>query len=227
VSKFRYVAIQPGRIEHKKEIGAASYLHDFLVDHQTDREGNVNYGKPFGYAWIRSRWPGRPPCLRSLKYNMATLKQLGLVSIRMMPLNQGMCVRVVGSAKWSPQPAIVTAPDPQFSLFPDLHPRGQEVAPVGCKNLPPKEVKKLREEKSVPPPTPPSETDGGSQRLRRLTKVQIEARVGAGPTTAPPSFCAVCGNTKFFHRMKIENKLRHDPRWIEHEFIEEGNAATG
>jgi hypothetical protein len=221
------VAIQPGRIEHKKEIGLASYLHDFLVDHQTDREGNVHYGKPIGYAWILSQWPGpklKRPGLRTLKRHLATLKQLGLVSVRALPFGQGMIVRIIGSAKWSPEPAIVTAPDPQLSLFPEWPHVGPHLAPIRGHIWPRKEVKKLREEKSIPPPTPPSETDGGSQRLRRLTKVQIEARVGAGPITAPQSFCAVCGNTKFFHRMKIENKRRHNAKWIEHEFVEERNA---
>jgi hypothetical protein len=49
---------------------------------------------------------------------------------------------------------------------------------------------------------------------------KLEARVGSGPETPEPTFCAVCGHTKSFHKRKLENKQRDDPRWNEHEFVE-------
>jgi hypothetical protein len=114
MAKFRYVAVHPDRIKSKRAIGPASYLHDFLVDHQTDPEGRVYYGKAISYAWIRSRWPGAPPA-RSLKRHMARLKDIGCVQVTRLPFHEGMKVRVVGSAKWAPQAA-------QLQLFPPPEP---------------------------------------------------------------------------------------------------------
>lgn len=113
-TKFRYVAVAPGRIEDRKQIGPASYLHDFLVDHQTDAEGNVRYGKAISYAWIRSKWAAAPP-LRTLKRHMGRLKGAGCVQITRLPFHDGMLVRVVGSAKWAPEAA-------QMRLFPLAEP---------------------------------------------------------------------------------------------------------
>jgi|ERR1700675_2605238 len=155
MSNFRYVAIRPDRIERKKEIGPASYLHDFLVDHQTDAEGNVNYGKPFGYAWIRAKWPGvKPPPIRTLKRHMARLKKYGQIWTRAMPLGRGMIVRVLNSAKWAPQAErarqmSLYAPEPvSISSGKGVDKplksgalMGPKVAPLGAKSGP---VMKLR-----------------------------------------------------------------------------------
>lgn len=105
--------VQPGRVEKRKSIGPASYLEDFLVDHQTDAKGNVYYGKPFGYAWIRSHWGGADvPPTRTLQRHMARLKSLGRVWVERVPWGAGMRVRVLNSAKW--QEARAT----QLPLFP-------------------------------------------------------------------------------------------------------------
>src|SRR5579864_6806939 len=109
--EFRYVAIRPSRTAQKKQIGPASYLHDFLVDHQTDASGNVNYGKPISYRWIRAKWLGDAPPLRSLKRHMARLKESGNVWVKKLPFHEGMVVRVLNSAKWAAKPA-------QIPLFP-------------------------------------------------------------------------------------------------------------
>lgn len=156
--KFRYVAIQPARIEDRKKLGPASYLHDFLVDHQTDPEGNVNYGKAFGYAWIRARWK-EAPTIRTMKRYMRRLKAAGCVWVQQQPWGGGMRVRVLGSAKWPTQPA-------QLALFPPPEPlsinsgkavgklskpkslMGTKVALSWGQKCPPNEVKNLREEKN-------------------------------------------------------------------------------
>ncbi|MGH9747680.1 MAG: hypothetical protein ACRD59_16415, partial [Candidatus Acidiferrales bacterium] len=154
--KFRYVAIAPDRIEDRKKLGPASYLHDFLVDHQTDAEGNVNYGKPFGYAWIRSRWPDAPP-IRTLKRHMARLKDAGCVWTGTLGWGQGMRVRVLGSAKWPQAPAqMALFPPPEAvsissgkavsNLSKPDYGTGPKVAPLWGQKWPRNEVKKLREE---------------------------------------------------------------------------------
>jgi hypothetical protein len=84
----------------------------------------------------------------------------------------------------------------------------------------------------VQPPLPPSpKTVRGALRPRRLTKAQIDARVGSGPETPEPTYCAICAHTKAFHKMLSANKLRHDPKWVEHIFVElletSGLAAVG
>jgi len=163
---FRYVAIAPNRIEDRKAVGPAWSLHEFLVNHQTDARGNVNYGKPFGYEWILARWP-EAPAVRSLKRHMARLKANGNVVVIVLPMGQGMIVRVLKSAKWAPQnpPA-----KPQLPLFPPAgivsiscakarekavengaH-HGAKSGPIGGQKWPRKEVKKLREEKTYGEP---------------------------------------------------------------------------
>lgn len=164
---FRYVAIQPGRIEQKQKLGPASYLHDFLVDQQTDAQGRVNYGRPFGYAWIVSRWASAPT-IRTLKRHMARLKRLGHIEVKLMRFNHGMTVRVLGSAKWAPQAAEAAQQFPLFAPAPrsirsgkacgnavsklsesrmaqDV-PRGTLLSPHGGHFCPPKDIKRTAEE---------------------------------------------------------------------------------
>lgn len=112
-----YVPISPSRLGLMKKLQLASYLHDFLVQHQTDAHGHVNYGRPFGYAWIRARWPGNPddrPCVRVLKKYMARLKQCGLVHVRTVRNLGGMTVRLLHSVKW---PAAVPERAVQLPLY--------------------------------------------------------------------------------------------------------------
>ena len=156
MSKFRFVAIHPSRVGDRKKIGPASFLHDFLVDHQTDAEGNVNYRKPFCYAWIRARWPDAPP-VRTLRRHMARLKACGYVWVERAGFDRGMRVRILGSAKWQQAPA-------QTSLFPSPAPLSissgkavqkraspsshvpPKVAALRGQKWPRNEVKNLREE---------------------------------------------------------------------------------
>ena len=112
MTQFRFVAVQPSRVGQKKQIGPASFLHDLLVDNQTDASGRVFYGHAFGYAWLLARWPGNPddrPTVRTLKRHMARLKRLGRVEVRVIGFGGGMVVRLLGSAKWQnelPPPAV-------------------------------------------------------------------------------------------------------------------------
>jgi len=165
----RYVAVQPERAGKWDTIKTASHLHDVLTDLQTDASGRVNYGRPFGYAWILARWPGNPddrPCVRTLKRYMAKLKRAGLVEIRVTGFGGGMTVRLIGSAKWQ---TARPAPAAQLSLFlpavatmkgrpvdnpvekqskssvSQIH-MGTDVSPNGGQNCPRKEVKNLTEE---------------------------------------------------------------------------------
>jgi len=110
MSKFRYVAVSPDRREEHRAIGKAHALHDFLVDHQTDADGRVWYGKPISYAWIRSKWLTAPP-ERTLERHMARLKKCGLVRVVRLPHHLGMRVTVLRSAKWPHSQA-------QMALFP-------------------------------------------------------------------------------------------------------------
>lgn len=106
-SKFRYIAISQDRIELKRALGAAIYLHEFLTDHQTSPDGWVYYGKEFGYSWIRAHWLAAPP-LRTLKRHMGKLKEAGLAEVRRM-LRGGMRVRLLQSVKFAkpvPPPAV-------------------------------------------------------------------------------------------------------------------------
>lgn len=169
-SKFRYVALQPDRAAQWKKLRSALALHELLTDLQCDASGRVNYGRPFGYAWLLARWPGNPdhrPCIRTLKYHMAKLKRAGLVEVRSVGLrgfNGGIVVRLLGSAKWQeerPAPAVqlpLLSPavasigrGKPVSKPVEKHrkcspPLGQEFAPTGGKSLPPKEVKNTPEE---------------------------------------------------------------------------------
>jgi hypothetical protein len=183
-SQFRYVAISPDRIEERKKIGPASFLHDFLVDRQTDAEGMVNYGKTISYAWIQSRWPDAPP-LRTLQRHMARLKAAGLVWIEKAGWDEGMRVRVLGSAKWAQQAD-------QMPLFPLPQPlsisRGKPVENLSNSGsqAPPKvaaqcrqkwrrnEVKNLREEKykGNPPRSSPVEDAEALEKRRKFLEGQ-------------------------------------------------------
>lgn len=171
MSKFRYVALQPDRAAQWKKLRSALALHEVLTDLQCDPSGRVNYGRPFGYAWLLAHWPGNPderPCVRTLKYHMAKLKRAGLVEVRSVGLrgfNGGIVVRLLGSAKWQeegPAPAVqlplllptvasirrgkpVDKPV-EKQRESDLS-LGQDFALTGGKSLPPKEVKNQAEEK--------------------------------------------------------------------------------
>jgi hypothetical protein len=168
----RYVAVQPERAGKWDAIRTASHLHDVLIDLQTDASGRVNYGRPFGYAWLLAHWPGNPddrPCVRTLKRHMAKLKRAGLAEIRQVGIRGhggGMTVRLIGSAKWqTPRPA----PAVQLSLLlpavaamkgqpvekpvqkqpkstASRVPLGTDVSPTGGQICPHKEVKNLTEE---------------------------------------------------------------------------------
>lgn len=174
MSSFRYVAVQPDRAARWKGLRSAFALHDLLTDLQCDASGRVNYGRAFGYAWLRARWPGNPdhrPCIRTLKYHMAKLKGAGLVDVRVVGFGGGMVVRLLGSAKWQNERPLPAEQIPLFaprvaqirgrmpvdkpvekpveklrkSTVSNFH-MGQDLAPVGGKLLPRKEVKNLSEE---------------------------------------------------------------------------------
>jgi len=116
----RYVPIAPSRLGLMKKLQLASYLHDFLVEHQTDANGHVNYGHAFGYDWIRAHWPGNPderPCLRVLKKYMACLKRCGLAEVKVVGEIHEMRVRLIDSVKW---PQQLPAPAIQLSLYSPL-----------------------------------------------------------------------------------------------------------
>jgi hypothetical protein len=186
--KFRYVAISPLRIKDKTRLGPAIYLHEFLVDHQTDAKGNVNYGKPFCYAWIRSHWK-EAPTTRTLKRYMRRLKDSGHVWVVKAGLSSGMRVRVLGSAKWPQQPA-------QIGLFPAPEAvsissgkavekqsisrirEGTKLSPLWGQKCPRNEVKNLREEKYSGNPARfarslPVEDSEALRALRGKTKTSV------------------------------------------------------
>ena len=53
-------------------------------------------------------------------------------------------------------------------------------------------------------------------------ETELEDDVNAEPKPARvEEFCSVCSHTKSFHGRMLENKLRFDPKWIEHEFTPE------
>jgi hypothetical protein len=165
VTQFRFVAVQPSRVGQKKQIGPASFLHDLLVDNQTDAGGRVFYGHAFGYAWLLARWPGNPddrPTVRTLKRHMARLKRLGLLEVRVIGFGGGMVVRLLGSAKWQnelPPPAVqlplLAPPVTPFRRPPPVeepvemqrissvsqYHMGTKVSPNGGQNCPRKEVR--------------------------------------------------------------------------------------
>lgn len=135
VSKFRFVAVQPTRIGDRKKLKAASYLLDFLTDHQTDASGLVNYGRPFGYAWIRAHWHGNPddrPPIRTLERHMRLLKTAGYIETRTLGFGGGMIVRLRSSAKWQNQ---TDEPAEQMPLF--------TVLPVQIRNVKPVEKRQI------------------------------------------------------------------------------------
>jgi hypothetical protein len=170
MSKFRYVAVQPDRAGMRKKIKTASFLHDVLTDLQCDSSGRVNYGRPFGYAWLLAHWPGNPdhrPPLRTLKRHMAILKRAGLVEVHVVGFGGGMVLRLLGSAKWQeerPAPAVqlplllprvarmegrpVDNPveKQRKSTVSQIH-TGPNMAPVGGQTWPRKDVKNEAEEK--------------------------------------------------------------------------------
>jgi hypothetical protein len=110
----RYVPISPAREAMRKAIGAASYLHDFLVARQTDADGRVFYGRAITYRWILANWGGDPPAIRSLRRYISRLKRAGLLEVRIVGEHHGMQIRLVGSVKW---PEEIPPPAVQLSLF--------------------------------------------------------------------------------------------------------------
>ena len=120
-------------------IKSAAHLEDVLTDLQCDASGRVNYGRPFGYAWLLAHWPGNPddrPCVRTLKRHMAKLKRAGIVQVKVVGFGGGMIVRLLRSAKWQGERPT---PAEQLSL---LLPR---VAPIRPGKTVDKPVEKQRE----------------------------------------------------------------------------------
>ena len=114
--KFRYIAVAPGRVDgkHVKRLGTAVFLFDFLIDHQTDPEGRVNYGKPISYPWIEERFENAPP-RRTLRRWMTTLRREDYIRIRRSRYGESrMIVTIAAPKKW-PAPA-------QLPLFPSPEP---------------------------------------------------------------------------------------------------------
>lgn len=88
-----------------RALGPAIYLHDFLVQRQTNARGWVNRGQPINYEWIRENWPGAwetRPSIRTLKRWMARLKDAGEVEVRLERFNAAMRVRLARSVKFAP-----------------------------------------------------------------------------------------------------------------------------
>lgn len=170
MTKFRYVALHPDRAAQWKKLGPALALHEVLTDLQCDAGGRVNYGRPFGYAWLLARWPGNPderPTVRTLKRHMAKLKDAGLVEVRSVGFrgfNGGIVVRLLGSAKWQeerPAPAVQLplllpnvasirrgkpVSNPVEKQRKSDLPLGTDVSLTGGQMCPPKEVKNQPEE---------------------------------------------------------------------------------
>lgn len=115
MSASRYVPIPPDRLGAWRALKRASYLHDFLIDRQTDADGRVFYGRAITYGWIRENWPDDdPPALRTLQRFMSVLKRLGIVQIWKDGMRGGMRIRLVTSVKW---PGMLPAPAVQLNLF--------------------------------------------------------------------------------------------------------------
>jgi hypothetical protein len=116
MSKFRYVAIAPGRADgkHVDGMGKAVFLHDFLIDHQTDEAGRVQYGRLITYAWIRERFKNPPP-LRTLQRWMARLRDAGYIDCTAVSSQHGMRVRVLNQKKWPAKPmqGSLFSPEPR------------------------------------------------------------------------------------------------------------------
>jgi hypothetical protein len=99
-------------------MGKAVFLHDFLIDHQTNEEGRVHYGRLITYAWISERFENAPP-LRTLQRWMARLRDRGYIECVAVSSQHGMRVRVLNQKKWPAkpmQPSLFPPPEPvQFS----------------------------------------------------------------------------------------------------------------
>lgn len=114
---FRFVPIDPERAGKLRALKSASFLHDFLIQHQTSKDGHVNYGRAISYRWILASWPGeidQRPTERTLQRYMRKLRDVGFVEIRVLPFGRGMIVRLLVSAKW--RPALTPSPI-QLNLF--------------------------------------------------------------------------------------------------------------
>lgn len=114
---FRFVPVDPERAGKLRALKSASFLHDFLIQHQTSRDGLVNYGRAISYRWILAKWPGdsaHRPNVRSLKRYMRKLRDLGFIEVRVLPFGHGMIVRLRVSAKWR---AALPATATQLDLF--------------------------------------------------------------------------------------------------------------
>jgi hypothetical protein len=112
----RYIAISPGRADgkHVDGMGKAVFLHDFLIDHQTDEAGRVHYGRLITYAWIRERFRNSPP-ERTLRRWMARLRNGGYIDCVAVSSKHGMRIRVLNQKKWPArpiQPSLFPAPEP-------------------------------------------------------------------------------------------------------------------
>jgi hypothetical protein len=91
---------------HIRRLGMSIYLLAFFVDKQTDPDGDVFYGKPITYRWIREELPNSPP-ERTLRMWLTILRSQGYIEVS-TKLGGGMRVRVVASKKW---------PTSQLGLF--------------------------------------------------------------------------------------------------------------
>jgi hypothetical protein len=103
-------------------MGKAVFLHDFLVDHQTDANGLVFYGKPISYGWIQRRFPGSKQ--RTLRRWLSQLREGGYVAVARR--EHGFSIRILNQKKW---------PTAQLPLFPAPEPlciSGGKVADSGA-----------------------------------------------------------------------------------------------
>lgn len=95
-------------------MGKAVFLHDFLIDHQTDEDGRVHYGRLITYAWICERFKNAP-AKRTLRRWMARLRDRGYIECIAVSSKHGMRIRVLNQKKWPAKPI-------QRSLFPPPDP---------------------------------------------------------------------------------------------------------
>jgi hypothetical protein len=109
--RIPYIAVAPGLAEqkHVEAIGKAEMLFLFLVHHQRDADGTVNYGKPISYGWIQRRFAGTKR--RTLARWMERLRAGGYISTTRT--GHGFLVRILHQKKFPPrQLPLFPAPDP-------------------------------------------------------------------------------------------------------------------
>jgi hypothetical protein len=227
------IGIQDGLIDphHADRMEEAVWLYLWCVKCQTKRNGGtfVLGGMPLTYNEIARR---SGFAARRVRRWLNKLRKFNYVKVTYLNYMM-MKIEITKAKKWDvKQSNFAFSPRPQTvnSIPSTLTANGQPLRPYTVNGSTvdgqPKQKCSLSNIRIKDPRGSAARAFYRDRRLAREAEVKGELHVGTypGPQRAEPTYCAICGHVKNFHQIMLVNKLRHDPRWIEHEFVERKNA---